>query len=183
MRKPKHRLEKTLQSLLESRVEKFFTPLENFIYKQTTAALFLLVATIAALILANSPWNDITQAIAHFEAGTVFHHWQFLLPLKEWVSSGLMALFFFLIGLELKREILAGRLRNPQQISLIIMDAIGGMVLPAFDILVLQSWNTWRTRMGNSHGHRHGVCYRRSRASRQKSILWLFYFFNGNGYL
>lgn len=131
MRKPTHRSEKTLQSFLESRVEKFFTPLENFIYKQTTAALFLLIATIIALVLANSPWNDLTQAIAHFEAGVVFHHWQFLLPLKEWISSGLMALFFFLIGLELKRETLAGRLRNPQQISLIIMAALGGMVLPA----------------------------------------------------
>ena len=137
-RKSKHRLEQTLQSFLESRFEKFFTPLENFIYKQTTAALFLLVATIVALILANSPWNDLTQAIAHFEAGAVFHHWQFLLPLKEWVSSGLMALFFFLIGLELKREILAGQLRNPQQISLIIMAAIGGMVLPA---LIYWSFN------------------------------------------
>jgi NhaA family Na+:H+ antiporter len=131
MRKPTHRSKKTLQSLLESRVEKFFTPLGNFIYKQTTAALLLLITTIIALILANSPWNDLTQTIAHFEAGIVFHHWQFLLPLKEWVSSGLMALFFFLIGLELKREILAGRLRNPQQISLIILAALGGMVLPA----------------------------------------------------
>lgn len=131
IRKPTHRLDKTLQSFFESRVEKFLTPLDNFIYKQTTAALFLLVATIVALLLANSPWNDLTQAIAHFEGGVVFHQWQFLLPLKEWVSSGLMALFFFLIGLELKRETLAGRLRNPQQISLIIMAAIGGMVLPA----------------------------------------------------
>lgn len=131
MRKPIHRSEKTLQSLLESRIEKFFTPLETFIYKQTTSALFLLIATVAALVLANSPWNNLTQALAHFEAGVVFHDWQFLLPLKEWVSSGLMALFFFLVGLELKRETLAGRLRDPQQISLIIMAALGGMVLPA----------------------------------------------------
>ena len=138
MRKPTHRSEKTLQSFLESRVEKFFTPLENFIYKQTTAALFLLMATIVALVLANSPWHSLTQAITHFEAGLVFHDWQFLLPLKEWVSSGLMALFFFLIGLELKRETLAGRLRNPQQISLIILAALGGMVLPA---LIYWSFN------------------------------------------
>ena len=138
MRKPTHRSEKTLQSFLESRVEKFFTPLENFIYKQTTAALFLLMATIVALVLVNSPWHSLTQAITHFEAGLVFHDWQFLLPLKEWVSSGLMALFFFLIGLELKRETLAGRLRNPQQISLIILAALGGMVLPA---LIYWSFN------------------------------------------
>lgn len=131
MRKPTQRSEKTLQSFFESKVEKFFTPLENFIYKQTTAAFFLLIATVIALILANSPWHSLTQAIVHFEAGFVFHHWQFRLPIKEWVSSGLMALFFFLIGLELKRETLAGRLKDPQQISLIILAAIGGMVLPA----------------------------------------------------
>lgn len=131
MRKTKHHIEKSLQSFFESKVERFFTPLENFICKQTTAALLLLIATIAALVLANSPWNDLARTIAHFEAGAVFHHWQFLLPLKEWISSGLMALFFFLIGLELKRETLAGRLRNPQQISLIIMAAFGGMVIPA----------------------------------------------------
>jgi NhaA family Na+:H+ antiporter len=62
----------------------------------------------------------------------VFHHWHFVLSLKEWVGSGLMALFFFLIGLELKREVLAGKLRHPQQISLIIIAAIGGMIFPAF---------------------------------------------------
>lgn len=131
MRKPKYHIERTLQSFWESRVKKLFTPLENFIYKQTTAALFLLIATITALILANSPWHSLSQAFAHIEAGVVFHHWQFLLPLKEWISSGLMALFFFLIGLELKRETLAGHLRDPQQITLIIMAAVGGMVIPA----------------------------------------------------
>jgi NhaA family Na+:H+ antiporter len=131
MRNFKHRGDPTLQSFFERKIERFFTPLENFVYKQTTAALFLVLATVLALILANSPWNALAQAIAGMEAGVVFHHWQFLLPLKEWISSGLMALFFFLIGLELKRETLAGRLRHPQQISVIVMAALGGMIFPA----------------------------------------------------
>jgi NhaA family Na+:H+ antiporter len=122
----------TLQSLFEIRIEKLLTPLENFIHKQTAAAILLALATILALILANSPWDSLTRAVFGMETGVVFHHWHFLLSLKEWVGSGLMALFFFLIGLEMKREVLAGRLRHPQQISLIIMAAIGGMIFPAF---------------------------------------------------
>lgn len=123
--------ESTLQSLFERRVERFFSPLEDFFYKQTTAALFLVLATILSLVLANSPWEALARAIAGTEAGLVFYHWQLILPIQEWISAGLMALFFFLIGLELKREILAGRLRHPQQISLIIMAAVGGMIFPA----------------------------------------------------
>ncbi len=132
MNKFKHRpADPTLQSFFERGIESIVTPLDNFVHKQTTAALLLAFATVLALILANSPWNALAQALASMEAGVVFHHWQFLLPLKEWISSGLMALFFFLIGLELKRETLAGRLRHPQQISVIVMAALGGMVFPA----------------------------------------------------
>lgn len=131
MRSSKHPGDPTLQSFFERRIERFFTPLENFVYKQTTAALLLALATIVAIFLANSPWAGIMKHIASLETGVVFHHWHFLLPVKEWVGSGLMALFFFLIGLELKRETLAGRLRHPQQISLIFMAALGGMIFPA----------------------------------------------------
>jgi Na+:H+ antiporter, NhaA family len=131
MKNPKHPADPTLQSLFERKIETFFTPLENFVCKQTTAALFLALATVIAVFLANSPWAGIMKHISATETGVIFHQWQFLLPIKEWVSSGLMALFFFLIGLELKRETLAGRLRHPQQISLIIMAAVGGMIFPA----------------------------------------------------
>ena len=123
--------ETTLQSLFEIKVEKFLTPLENFIQKQTTASILLALATLIALILANSPWASLARSVADIEIGVVFHHWDFLLTLKEWMGSGFMALFFFLIGLEMKRETLAGKLQHPKQISLIIMAAIGGMIFPA----------------------------------------------------
>ncbi|MFN3828120.1 MAG: Na+/H+ antiporter NhaA [Micavibrio sp.] len=131
MRNPKHLRDPILQSLFERRVERFFTPLENFVHKQTTAALLLAIATVVAIFIANSSWAPLMKHISLMEAGLVLHHWQFLLPLKEWISSGLMVFFFFLIGLELKRETLAGRLRHPQQISLIVMAALGGMIFPA----------------------------------------------------
>ncbi|MDP7142628.1 MAG: Na+/H+ antiporter NhaA [Alphaproteobacteria bacterium] len=131
MKSSRHPVDPTLQSFFEKRVESFFTPLEKFVHKQTTAALLLALATVIALFLANSSWAGIMKHLAELETGVVFDRWQFLLPVKEWIGSGFMALFFFLIGLELKRETLAGRLRHPQQISLIIMAALGGMILPA----------------------------------------------------
>lgn len=131
MRNSKHPGDPKLQSLFERKIERLFTPLENFVYRQTTAAFLLALATMVAVFFANSPWAGIMKDLSAMETGVVFHHWQFLLPVKEWISSGLMALFFFLIGLELKREMLAGRLRHPQQISIIIMAAFGGMIFPA----------------------------------------------------
>ena len=108
-----------------------------FICKQTTAAALLALATIIALVLTNSPLSGYVLFVTHIDAGFVFHSWQVLMPLKEWVASGLMVFFFFLIGLELKREILAGRLRQPKQVSLILFAAVGGMVCPAVIYLII----------------------------------------------
>jgi len=119
------------QDQLEAILIRFLTPLEIFIHKQTTAAVFLLATTLVALVIANSPWASLFNSFAVAEAGIVFRDWQFLLSLRDWIGSGLMALFFFLIGLEIKREVLAGKLRDAGQISLIIMAAIGGMLFPA----------------------------------------------------
>jgi NhaA family Na+:H+ antiporter len=116
---------------LEVRLLRFLTPLEVFIHKQTTAAVFLLVTTVVALVIANSPWSGLFNSFASAKAGIVFRDGQFLLSLRDWIGSGLMALFFFLIGLEIKREVLAGKLRDARQISLIVMAALGGMIFPA----------------------------------------------------
>ncbi|TIQ08748.1 MAG: Na+/H+ antiporter NhaA [Mesorhizobium sp.] len=126
-----HTKDPTLQSLFEKRVEKIFSPLEIFIYRQTTAAILLALAALLALILANSPWNRLAENIAAIEMGLVLHHWHVALSIREWISSGFMAMFFFLIGLEIKRETLAGKLRQPQQVSLIVLAAAGGMIFPA----------------------------------------------------
>lgn len=121
----------TLQKLFEIKITEFLTPLENFIQKQTTSSVVLLFTTLLTLLLANSPWKTLTESLANAEIGLTFYRWSFSLSIKEWLGSGFMALFFFLIGLELKREVLAGKLRHPKQISLIIMAAIGGMIFPA----------------------------------------------------
>ncbi len=106
-------------------------PLNRFIRLETSASIVLFVATISALILANSPlkedflgiWEDtITFSTPGFELSK---------PVLKWINDGLMAIFFFLIGLEIKREISAGELSRLKKASLPIFAAIGGMITPA----------------------------------------------------
>jgi NhaA family Na+:H+ antiporter len=119
-----------LQTLLERSVGDVFSPLDNFIRKQTGAALLLVIATVTALALANLPVNNPIGHLSEIELGLLFSDMRFSLPLSEWINSGLMALFFFIIGLEIKRSIMAGTLHNPSNVSLIMIAAIGGMVVP-----------------------------------------------------
>lgn len=120
-----------LQTLIERRVERLLTPLESFVRRQAAAGVLLIVSALLALFLTNSAWNGWILRIANTELGLYAHHWSFGLPFAHWVSDGLLALFFFLIGLEIKRELLIGELRHPHHALLVLMGAIGGMVIPA----------------------------------------------------
>jgi len=140
-RSKKNHRERLLQTLLERSVGEVFSPLENFICKQTTAALLLVIAAIIALVLANLPLNNPIAHISEMDLGFLFNDRQFSMPLSEWINSGLMALFFFIIGLEIKRSILAGKLHDPQNVSLIIIAAIGGMVVPGALYAILNYGN------------------------------------------
>ena len=110
---------------------KVLTPFEDFIHKETSGSIILIVCTGAALILANSPLPDDYQALLHTHI--VFHigDWELDYSLHHWINDGLMALFFFVVGLEIKREVLTGDLSDPRAALLPILAAIGGMVLPA----------------------------------------------------
>lgn len=88
-----------LQTILEKKTEGFLAPLEKFMQKQVVASIFLFGAIILALLSANLPYTDAIKGFSEIEMGFVFHHNKLLMPMKEWISSGLMALFFFLIGL------------------------------------------------------------------------------------
>lgn len=119
-----------LQTLLERSVDQLFSPLEHFIRKQTSAALLLAIATVIALLLANLPIANPISHIAEMEFGFSFEQSHYTMAVSEWINSGLMALFFFIIGLEIKRSILAGKLNQPRYVTLIIFAAIGGMLVP-----------------------------------------------------
>lgn len=122
---------KPVETFLERSFERFSIPFEQFIRRQTTAGIFLIVAASVSIFLANSPWKALADAIPSVKFGMVFHHSGIVLSLNEWISSGLMALFFFLIGLEIKREVLAGALQDIKLIIPIFLGALGGMLLPA----------------------------------------------------
>lgn len=119
-------------------IHRLTTPFSQFLRVETASGIVLLIATAIALIVANSPWGpaylafwntDITLQVGDF----VLAH-----TLQEWINDGLMVIFFFVIGLEVKHEMVYGELREVRRASLPIMAAIGGMLAPAGIYLALQ---------------------------------------------
>lgn len=107
------------------------TPFERFVKHQATGGLILLFTAAVALILANGAFSEGYQHLLHTTVGLNIDQWSFNKTLHHWVNDGLMTLFFFVVGLELKREILVGELASPRLAALPIIAAIGGMVCPA----------------------------------------------------
>ncbi|UOW01663.1 Na+/H+ antiporter NhaA [Agrococcus sp. SCSIO52902] len=96
---------------------------------ETTSGALLLVAAAVALIWANSPWRDSYAALMETTVGPAALHLD--LSVATWAADGLLAIFFFVVGVELKHEIVAGSLRNPRQAAVPVLAAVGGMALPA----------------------------------------------------
>src|SRR5918994_331944 len=107
------------------------TPLRDFLATENASAVILLAATVTALVWANSPWSDGYQRLwsTHVEIGVGGS--RLSLELREWVNDGLMALFFFVVGLEIRREFDMGELRERRRIATPVAAAIGGMTIPA----------------------------------------------------
>ncbi|MFI7116815.1 Na+/H+ antiporter NhaA [Amycolatopsis sp. NPDC049868] len=101
----------------------------RYLRTETTGGLILLGATAIALLWANSPIDDSYRAIRDFRLGPEFLHLN--LTMGDWAKDGLLALFFFVAGLELKRELVVGELSRFKQAILPVVAAVGGMVVPA----------------------------------------------------
>jgi len=93
--------------------------------------ILLLVCTVIALVWANSPWRGLYEHLQHAELGVSFDGRSFHVSLLHWINDGLMAMFFFVVGLEIKREVLAGELASLRKAALPVAAALGGMVVPA----------------------------------------------------
>jgi len=115
----------------EKSFDKILTPFEEFVHRQTTSGLLLMGTAILTMVLANSALSGMYQHLLHTPIGINIGGWSLEKSLQHWVNDGLMALFFFVVGLELKREIMVGELAVPRQAALPIVAAIGGMLLPA----------------------------------------------------
>ncbi|MGE5236563.1 MAG: Na+/H+ antiporter NhaA [Acidobacteriota bacterium] len=112
-------------------MDRLLRPFREFAATQASGGLLLLGSAIAALAWANSPWWHAYQAAWHAELGLAVAGWSLTKDAHFWINDGLMAVFFFVVGLEIKREIVAGELSRPRQAMLPIAGALGGMVLPA----------------------------------------------------
>jgi Na+:H+ antiporter, NhaA family len=103
--------------------------LAEILRRETVGGVLLLLAAAAALVWANSPWSAVYHRVSAFAIGPESLHLH--LTLAGWAADGLLAIFFFVVGVELKREFVAGDLRDPARAALPIAAAVGGMAVPA----------------------------------------------------
>lgn len=115
--------------------------IKNFISQESLGGFLLIGVTIIAVIWANSSFYNYYHYLWHeLKVGVSAGDWQLKWSLQHWINDGLMAIFFFMVGLEIKREVLAGELSTMKKASLPIISAVGGMVIPAL-VYVLFNYN------------------------------------------
>lgn len=126
------------QATILAPIDKIVQPIQRFIQQEKSGGIVLGISVVLALVLANSPWSE---AYHHFLEHSFGFSWDgntyFEFNLHHWINDGLMAIFFFVVGLELKREIVGGELSQPRKAMLPIVAAIGGMLVPAAIYLLL----------------------------------------------
>ena len=109
----------------------------DFLKTETASGVILTTAALLAVALANSPWADHYFAFIKHEITIQIGAFHEAKPVYRWIKEGLMAIFFFVVGLEIKHEILRGELSNPRRLALPVLAALGGMVAPAGVYLML----------------------------------------------
>lgn len=113
------------------------SPFQKFVKIESFSGILLLIATIIALVWANSSFGDTYQSIWQYEIGFKAQGFELSKPLILWINDGLMAVFFFLIGLEIKREFLIGELNSFKKLAFPLVGALGGMLIPVLVFLLL----------------------------------------------
>jgi Na+:H+ antiporter, NhaA family len=112
-------------------LSKVLRPFQEFVESEALGGVLLLASTVVALVWANSPWRDAYVALWKLPISVGPAHSPLTLSLHHWVDDGLMSVFFLLVGLEIKRELLVGELASPRQAALPVAGALGGVLLPA----------------------------------------------------
>lgn len=117
--------------------ENILSPFQKFVKIESFSGILLLIATILALVWANSPWSESYHTIWQYHVGFTTESFELSKPLILWINDGLMAVFFFLIGLEIKREFLIGELNSVKKIAFPLIGALGGMIVPVLFFILL----------------------------------------------
>jgi Na+:H+ antiporter, NhaA family len=119
-------------------IDALIAPIRRFLHIEAMSGILLAAATLAAIIAANSQAGDAFLAFWQTPAGLRFGAVQLELALQHWINDFLMAIFFYVIGLEVKRELVQGELRDLRRAALPLAAAVGGMIAPATVYLLLQ---------------------------------------------
>lgn len=133
--------EKLFGSSFEKTFKQAMTPFEEFVHAEASSGLLLMACTIAALVIANTGLHTAYDAILHTKISIGGGDFGISLSLHHWINDGLMALFFFTVGLEIKREILVGELADRRQAILPIAGALGGMIIPALIYVAINGYS------------------------------------------
>jgi len=115
------------------------TPLLNFLKLDAATGILLVAATVLAMMMANSPLQSFYASLTSLPVSVSVGSFVIAKPLLLWINDGLMAVFFFMVGLEIKREALEGSLRDPKAIAVPAFAALGGMMVPS----AIYAWFNW----------------------------------------
>lgn len=117
--------------------DKILTPFQKFVKIESFSGILLFSASVIAILWANSSYGESYEALWNFQLGIRTEDFELYKPLILWVNDGLMAIFFFLIGLEVKREILLGELNSLKKLTFPLAGAVGGILFPVLVFLLL----------------------------------------------
>ena len=148
-----HQTETTVPQTPLNPIERFLTPLQRFAAQEASGGVVLIFATFVALAWAN--WGPEGSYHHFFENrfGISLGDWSISKSLHHWINDGLMAIFFFVVGLEIKRELIIGELSAFRKAALPVAGALGGMVVPAATVLGAERGYREPGRLGHSDGH------------------------------
>jgi NhaA family Na+:H+ antiporter len=120
-------------------VERIVRPFQDFADKQSSGGIVLIATTVIALAWANSPWGESYAALWHTKLTVGVGDFAVSKDLTHWINDGLMAVFFLVVGLEIKREVLVGELSSARNAALPVVAALGGAVVPALIYLAINT--------------------------------------------
>ena len=123
----------------ERPVEKIVRPFQDFAQKQSSGGILLILATAVALLWANSPWGEGYADLWHTKLTVGIGDFSISKDLTHWINDGLMVIFFLVVGLEIKREVLVGELSSARIAALPVAAAVGGVVVPAAIYLTINA--------------------------------------------
>ncbi|WP_232818763.1 Na+/H+ antiporter NhaA [Megasphaera stantonii] len=124
-------MNKDIYERIQEQSRQMIMPFQRFFKQEASSGIVLLVFAVVAMGLANSPWAAAYEEILHWKLSVGAGDFLLSMSLLHWINDGLMAVFFFVIGMEIKREFLFGELKSPSSTLLPIAAAVGGMVMPA----------------------------------------------------